>query len=222
VDGCIVFIDPISFSVLKKIQLRYQDYEVPKRIRDSIKYLKHVFKNIIETTGKTIFDIFADITNKDTQSVKIRDFVLKLAQLDNTQKVDDLFQVCITLDEDGNGSISLDEFLHYFEHLEVNDQTEYERLKAEEEMFENIWPEWVIKEAKVEHAKTILTRMYDSLKKTPNISAEQAFEIFDSKEKGLISVEYFKKVLSMFFQESRLSDFEIEFVMRLTPKTVDQ
>lgn len=94
---------------------------MPKRIRDSIKYLKQVFKNIIEKTGKTIFDIFADITNKETASVKIRDFVLKLAQLDNTQKVDDLFQVCITLDDDGNGSISLDEFLHYFEHLEVSD-----------------------------------------------------------------------------------------------------
>jgi hypothetical protein len=45
-------------------------------------------------------------------------------------------------------------------------------MKAEEEMFENIWPEWIIKEAKVDQAKTILTRMYESLKKTPNISAE--------------------------------------------------
>jgi hypothetical protein len=53
-----VFIDPISFSVLKKIQLRYQDYEVPARIRRSIGFLKQVFKNIIEKTGKTIFDIF--------------------------------------------------------------------------------------------------------------------------------------------------------------------
>lgn len=86
-----MFIDPISFSVLKKIQLRYQDYEVPRKIRESISFLKQVFKNIIEKTGKTIFDIFADITHKDTASVKIRDFVLKLAQMDTTQKVDDLF-----------------------------------------------------------------------------------------------------------------------------------
>ena len=62
VDGSIVFIDPISFSVLKKIQLRYVDYEVPKRIRESINFLKQVFNNIIEKTGKTIFDIFGDIT----------------------------------------------------------------------------------------------------------------------------------------------------------------
>jgi hypothetical protein len=36
VDGSIVFIDPISFSILKKIQLRHSDYLVPKAIRDSI------------------------------------------------------------------------------------------------------------------------------------------------------------------------------------------
>lgn len=47
--------------------------------------MKGVFKNIIEKTGKTIFDIFADITNKETACVKIRDFVLKLASLDATQ-----------------------------------------------------------------------------------------------------------------------------------------
>ena len=65
VDGSIVFIDPISFSVLKKIQLKYQDYEIPKRIRESINFLKNIFKNIINKTGKTIFDIFSDITSKD-------------------------------------------------------------------------------------------------------------------------------------------------------------
>ena len=97
--------------------------------------MKQVFKNIIVNTGKSIFDIFADITNQKTQSVKIRDFVLKLAQLDTTQNVDDMFQVCITLDSDGNGDISLDEFLHYFEHLEDAEQVEYDRIKAEEEMF---------------------------------------------------------------------------------------
>ena len=80
-----------------------------------------MFKNIINNTGKTIFDIFADITNKESGSIKIKDFILKLAQLDNTQNIDDLFQVCIVLDSDGNGDISFDEFLHYFEHLEVND-----------------------------------------------------------------------------------------------------
>jgi Ca2+-binding EF-hand superfamily protein len=78
--------------------------------------------------------------------VKIRDFVLKLASLDSTQEVEDLFQMCMQLDGDGNGQISLDEFLHYFEHLEESDLTEYEKMRAEEELFENIWPEWIIKD----------------------------------------------------------------------------
>ena len=43
VDGSVVFVDPISFSVLKKIQLRYSDYEVPKAIRESIQKLQGVF-----------------------------------------------------------------------------------------------------------------------------------------------------------------------------------
>ena len=42
-------------------------------------------------------------------------------------------------------------------------------------MFENIWPEWVIKDGKIEMAKQIISRLFDSLRKTPNISAEQAF-----------------------------------------------
>ncbi len=46
VDGSIVFIDPISFSVLKKIQLRYSDYEIPAKTRKSIKHLKEVFDEI--------------------------------------------------------------------------------------------------------------------------------------------------------------------------------
>ncbi len=54
--------------------------------------------------------------------------------------------MCMQLDSDGNGMISLDEFLHYFSHLDESEQSEYEKMRAEEELFENIWPEWVIKE----------------------------------------------------------------------------
>ena len=75
-------------------------------------------------------------------------------------------------------------------------------MKAEEEMFQNIWPEWVIRESKMEQAKLLVQRLYEALKRTPNISAEQAFQIFDSKERGLVSQEFFIKVLSMFFQDA--------------------
>ena len=62
-DGSIVFIDPISFSVLKKIQLRYSDYEIPKVVRDSIKHLQSVFDKIRENQGKDVAHIFSNITD---------------------------------------------------------------------------------------------------------------------------------------------------------------
>ena len=75
VDGCIVFIDPISFSVLKKIKLRYADYEVPKAVQDSIRQLRRIFEDIKESQGKDVGAIFSDITNRETAEVRIHDFV---------------------------------------------------------------------------------------------------------------------------------------------------
>ena len=98
--------------------------------------------------------------------------MLKLSLLDQTQKLDYLFEVCSVLDEDGNGLISLDEFLHYFQHLSEPEETDLDRKKKEEELFENIWPEWVVKEAKVEYAKQLLARMFDSIRKISAISPE--------------------------------------------------
>jgi EF-hand domain pair len=131
--------------------------------------------------------------------------------------------MCLQLDADGNGHISLDEFLHYFEHLEESDQTEYEKMRAEEELFDNIWPEWIIKESKIDQAKKIIERMHEGLKKTLGISAELAFETYEtSRDKGQVTVENFKKVLKQFFNEARLTPEEIEFVIKMTPRTVDQ
>ena len=66
VDGSIVFIDPISFSILKKIQFRYSDYEVPKAVRESIRRLHGIFEEIRINQGKDVAHIFADITNRNT------------------------------------------------------------------------------------------------------------------------------------------------------------
>jgi hypothetical protein len=54
VDGSIVFIDPISFSILQKIKLRYADYEMPPQIRKSRKLLLNVLEKIKHKTGKDI------------------------------------------------------------------------------------------------------------------------------------------------------------------------
>jgi len=39
-------------------------------------------------------------------------------------------------------------------------------------MFESIWPDWVVREGKIEPIKTLLLRLFESIKKTPNISPE--------------------------------------------------
>ena len=66
VDGCIVFIDPISFSILKKIQLRYSDYELPVKVRASIKRLSQVFDKIKQDKGKDIITIFSKLIDLET------------------------------------------------------------------------------------------------------------------------------------------------------------
>ena len=65
--------------------------------------------------------------------------------MEPTLKQDDLYKLCSVLDNDGNGSITFDEFLYYFEHLEDDNMTDFEKRKADEELYENIWPDWVVK-----------------------------------------------------------------------------
>jgi hypothetical protein len=43
---------------LKKIQLRYSDYEIPIAIRQSISKLREIFDSIREKQGKDIMAIF--------------------------------------------------------------------------------------------------------------------------------------------------------------------
>ena len=149
VDGSIVFIDPISFSVLKKVQLRYSDYEVPRAVRDSIRQLQAIFDKIKENQGKDVAHIFADITDRETQEVKIRDFVTKLIRLDPTLVEEDLYKCCRVLDNDGSGTITLDEFLEFFGTIELDDGGLQD---AADELEDEMWPEWLIKEGKLPHA----------------------------------------------------------------------
>lgn len=175
VDGSIVFIDPISFSVLKKIQLRYSDYEIPKAVRDSIKQLHGIFETIRVNQGKDVVHIFADITNRDTQEVQIRDFVAKLMRLDPSLEEDNLYKCCRALDGDGSGTITLDEFLEFFGSISSESQAH----NPEDELEDEMWPEWLIREGKLQHAQGLLVAMHGVLEQEHGITAEQAFGIYD-------------------------------------------
>jgi hypothetical protein len=114
VDGSIVFIDPISFSILKKIQLRYTDYELPFKVRRSIKHIMEVFNNLKKQKGKSLMQIFEGLIDPVTKEVPTRDLVDRLMQMDPTLKRPDLYETVYCLDEDQNGQISIDEFMNYF------------------------------------------------------------------------------------------------------------
>lgn len=219
VDGSIVFIDPISFSVLKKIQLRYSDYEVPRAVRESIQQLQEIFDRIRENQGKDVLHIFADITHRDTQEVQIRDFVAKLVRLDPSLVEEDLFKCCRVLDADGSGTITLDEFLEFFGQL---GRAEPDMRHAEEELEDELWPDWLIKGGQLAHAQTLLAGMYSVLEREHGITAEQAFGIYDMKEAGECSVEEFRRVLRIFFGEVLTTSTDLDFLMKLTHKRADQ
>lgn len=82
VDGAVVFIDPISFSMLKKIQFRYADYEMSPEVRRSIRTLREVFDQIKRRLGKDLHDIFKETVNIETGEVAIKAFVERLYSFD--------------------------------------------------------------------------------------------------------------------------------------------
>ena len=50
------------------------------------------------------------------------------------------------LDNDGSGTITLDEFLEYFGTVGL---TEEDTHNAEDELEDEMWPEWLVKEGKL-------------------------------------------------------------------------
>jgi len=150
--------------------------------------------------------------------VRIRDFVAKLARLDPSLGEDELYKCCSVLDRDGNGSITLDEFLEFFGDP---DAVEDDMKNAEEELQDELWPDWLIKEGKLQHAQTLLAAMHQVLEAEHGISAEQAFGIYDMKDSGDCSTAEFERVLKIFFAEALPKKEDQAFLMKLTQKKGD-
>jgi hypothetical protein len=157
VDSSVVFIDPISFSMLKKIQLRYSDFETPKVIKQSIATLRKLFDDIKKKTGKDPDFIFKECLDKESEEIVIKQFVEKLYQLDQSLTKADLFRTCHFLDEDASGTISLDEFIVLF-------GAEHENLDGiadqDSQLQDEIWPSWVVKEKKLPELETLLSKIF--------------------------------------------------------------
>lgn len=139
IDSSIVFIDPISFSVLKKVTLRYQDYEIPKTLKKSIMTLRSIFDDLKTNKGKTMASIFDELLDRDSEEIKVRAFVDQLCHLEVGVERDQLWKIMHTLDQDGSGTISLDEFISFFD-LISNEEEEQAKAKEEQLLHDELWP----------------------------------------------------------------------------------
>ncbi len=93
----------------------------------------------------------------------------KLIRLDSTLQEEDMFKCCRVLDTDGSDTITLDEFLEYFGDFGLRNS---DSVAAEEELEDEMWPEWLIKEGELPHAQTLLSSMHSILEHEHGISAE--------------------------------------------------
>ena len=64
-------------------------------------------------------DLFQNVISKrkQTEEIKLKEFVQRVTLLDGSMSEGDLWKVCRVLDQDGNGSISLQEFMYLLENV---------------------------------------------------------------------------------------------------------
>lgn len=81
VDGNIVFVDPISLSILKRIHLTFSDYEVPSEIKDAVDQLKGVLQAVIDPSKISVLGIMKKILSEsDHVDVTYDEFEQKISK----------------------------------------------------------------------------------------------------------------------------------------------
>ena len=78
VDGNIVFIDPISLSILKRIHFIFREYEEPGHIKEAVCNLKILLKNIKKSITESLKGIVNNKTDVKLPHEKFVEGVLKL------------------------------------------------------------------------------------------------------------------------------------------------
>ena len=89
------------------------------------------------------------------------------------------------MDEDGSGTISLDEFIVLFsaEHENLDNVAEQDSQLQDE-----TWPSWVVKDKKLAELETLLSKIFKQLHNKYGLTPEQAFGMFDYKDSGLCTI----------------------------------
>ena len=136
-------------------------------------------------------------------------------RLDASLNEESLYRCTRALDADGSGTITLDEFLEFFGQVTESDAG---MRNAEDDLEDEVWPDWLSKEGKLAHAQQLLIKMHQVLEAEHGITAEQAFGIYDMKDTGECSVEEFHRILRIFFGEVVPDAADIDFLMRMASK----
>lgn len=70
-------------------------------------------------------------------------------RLDGSLNEESLYRCTRALDADGSGTITLDEFLEFFGQVTEDEAVMH---NAEDDLEDEVWPDWLSKEGKLAHA----------------------------------------------------------------------
>jgi hypothetical protein len=85
--------------------------------------------------------------------------------------------------------------------LVKNEEDEEAKAQMEQLLNDELWPKWLIKEAKLATAQNLFYNMFNELETLHGISAESAFGIYDMRDEDLISCVEFDRVIRIFFDQ---------------------
>lgn len=73
----------------------------------------------------------------------------------------------------------------------------------------------------MQQAQTLLAQLFNTLTNNHGIKPEQAFGIYDMRDRGVCSQDEFTRILKIFFGEVLNEATDIDFLLKLAQKTAD-
>ena len=213
-NSTILFIDPVSLSILNQVIFRPSDYSIPENLDRYLFEMKPLFEkfskkqlnfsklfsNDLVTTNNTkhitldTLKSFLNGTLRSTQKSKSNSIFSDLKSID--LKDSEIEEVVRFIDQDGDGLVSEEEFLFLIEIVRYTETSSKVYVSCE-------IPEELAAISK--GAVNILLEMYDFVK-SKNYSVKEALSIFDANHSGVISVEEFYNLVNEICQEATMED----------------
>ena len=192
VDGNIVFVDPISLSILRRIHLLFSEYEVPGHIKDAIDRLVETVKTALKPTSKqeTVTRVLQRMSPKTTSQFTYKEFVDRLSELLPGIDPVAMTDICRDVDLENKGYLVLDEVLPY-----IDEEASSAGKENKGAAGTIVWADWLISESKVFQAKQVLAKLIEAVMRQ-GISPQGAFATFANEGGNCIGVKEFERVLN--------------------------